>query len=257
MSVWVTLIGALAGAAGFFLAFYLLVFVVFGARARGAKPRFGVSGWAEPGTIALWFDWDPSVYDIQAYRFVVNVYNPFGVVKDYRFSVTSDPPQKKPFLQPVILPPVLRELLEGSDDRAIVTFTVRVVENAAMQKSFRLGKLRKLYRSKPSHPSHLAVLKAVEEDGPTVTSLDYDELMARKERIRKLEAAAKAKEAAAKKTAEAAAAKAAAKPAAAPGTPAGAVSAPPASANATPAKRGGQETPVVVGKAATTESGGR
>lgn len=265
MSVWVTLIGALAGAAGFFLAFYVVVFLIFGARARGATPKFGVSA-SEAGQLGLWFDWDPSVYDLQVYRFVVNIFNPFGEVKDYRFTITSDPPQKKPFLQPVILPPILRELLEGNSPDVIVTFTARAVENVALQKSFRLAKLRKLYRGKPSFPGHLAVLKAAAEDGPTVTSLDYDELVARKERIRKLEAAAKAKEAAAKKAAESAAAKApAAAPGAAPKPPAPAAPKPPpaapakpgteAKADARPAERGGPETPAPI-KSATTEGAG-
>ncbi|MCB0417486.1 MAG: hypothetical protein H6617_00410 [Bdellovibrionaceae bacterium] len=204
MSVLLTLFGAVVGTATVLVGFYALVLGVLSVRARAARPKFGVSGTGDNGQLAYWFSWDPAVYAIEAYRLTVNVLSPSAVKKEMRFTVTMDPPAKGPFWQPVILPDEFKEFLsDGSikSREALITVSLRTTDELCLHKTFYIGAFRKLLASKPTKVTGLNKLAPVDQDAPSVSSLDYSELVVRKDKLKNLIAQAKAK-AASKKPAE-------------------------------------------------------
>lgn len=206
MSVMLTFFGAIMGTAAVLFGFYALVIGVLGLRSRAARPKFGVSGTGDVGQLAYWFNWDPSVYAIEAYRFTVDILSPHSVKKEARFTITMDPVAKAPFWQPVILPDFFKEMVSnekvGSRD-ALVTVSLRTTDELCLHKSFYVGAFRKLLKSKPVKASSLTKLEPVAMDEPSVSSLDHSELVVRRDKLKTLIAQAKAKAASQKKAAEA------------------------------------------------------
>ncbi|MCB0403530.1 MAG: hypothetical protein KDD51_02010 [Bdellovibrionales bacterium] len=204
MSVLLTLFGAVVGTATVLFGFYALVLGVLSVRARAARPKFGIAATGDKGQFAFWFSWDPAVYAIEAYRMTVNVLSPSAVQKEMRFTVTMDPPAKAPFWQPVILPQGFREMLADDSIKsreALITVSLRTTDELCLHKTFYVGSFRKLLASKPGKAAGLSKLEPAEQDAPSVSSLDYSELVVRKDKLKNLIAQAKAK-AAAKKPAE-------------------------------------------------------
>ncbi|MEZ4750814.1 MAG: hypothetical protein R3B54_09385 [Bdellovibrionota bacterium] len=204
MSVLLTFFGAVVGTASVLFGFYALVLGILSLRAQAARPKFGISPTGDKGQFAYWFNWDPAVYAIEAYRMTFNVLAPNAVNKELRFTVTMDPPAKGPFWQPVILPEELQEMLSDSSIRsreALITVSLRTTDELCLHKTLYIGAFRKLLAGKPSKTSGLNKLAPAEQDAPSVSSLDYAELVVRKDKLKNLIAQAKAK-AASKKPAE-------------------------------------------------------
>jgi hypothetical protein len=226
MPVWLSLLGAVFGALGIFIALYGVLLVVTTKREPRAKIRIGISPGDRAGTLGFWASWNPEV-ETQFYRIRVTHWSPETKNKEGVFSVTFDPPPKGPFVQIVELPERFREVLEKESGlrRALFTMELKDTKNATTLKNFTLPKVQKVYKGKAlSMPPLPNKLKPVVEDVPTVSTLDWSELVDRKKRMKKLEDEAKAKAAAKVAAAAAAAAKAAAPPpaavAGAPGAPA-------------------------------------
>src|SRR5262249_6146365 len=148
----------------------------------------------------------------------------------------------------------------SSASNAIITVEFRTSDNlVAIAQNVWLAGARKIYKgAKSKMPAIATKLKPVAADLPAVSTLDYAELVARRQKLKELEAQAKAK-AAAQAAAKAAAA---AKPAtpATPGAPAATPAAPgattgapaPATATAKPAGTATAPATPAAAKPATT-----
>lgn len=217
MPVGLTLFGAIFATVGFFASIYGLVILVTEGRRAKAKPRLGLAPGAGPGTLSVWVDWDPSLFNMQIYRLRISHVSPESKEKEGTFTVTFDNPQTEPFIQPIELPKPFRELIEKEGvERSLWTFEFRTVEEMSLFLNCHLKKAKRIYQGlKTRLPRISQVLPIVPQDVATVFSLDFEELQARKKRMKDLEAAAKAKAAKAA-AAKPAAAPAATKPAAAP-----------------------------------------
>lgn len=217
MPVGLTLFGAIFATVGFFASIYGLVILVTEGRRAKAKPRLGLAPGAGPGTLSVWVDWDPSLFNMQIYRLRISHVSPESKEKEGTFTVTFDNPQTEPFIQPIELPNPFRELIEKEGvERSLWTFEFRTVEEMSLFLNCHLKKAKRIYQGlKTRLPRISQVLPIVPQDVATVFSLDFEELQARKKRMKDLEAAAKAKAAKAA-AAKPAAAPAATKPAAAP-----------------------------------------
>ncbi len=216
-----TFILSLMGTVALLGGFYLAVMTIFGLRTKVSRPRYGLVS-SQPGQVAFWMSWDPGVYVVEAYRITITVYHPTGLNKEFRASYTLYPPPKSSFLQPIILPAPLRNLIESKSvkgSEAVLTFAARTTDERCILKDYSLAKFRKVYSEKPTKVKGVQELPALAIDEPATSTLDYEELVAYKERIGGLIAAAKAKEAAQKKAKEAAAAAANQPPTSAGGAP--------------------------------------
>lgn len=195
MSTTLSLVLALLGTAAFLGGFYFFVATVFGIRGRRARPILEVLPGEMPGTIGVSVRWDPTVYAIQIWRIRFRFFSPSRAVKDAQFTVTFEGAQKTPFYVPIELPVVFRELVESNNrsNKAIIMVEARGVENFALAHDFRLPKFQKIYHGKAAISERLPKLAIAKEDTPSVTSLDFSELVLRRERLKALAAAAKAK----------------------------------------------------------------
>lgn len=217
MPVGLTLFGAIFATLGFFASIYGLVILVTEGRRAQAKPKLGLAPGAGPGTLSVWVSWDPSLFNMQIYRLRISHVSPECKDKEGTFTVTFENPQTEPFIQPIELPPSFRSLIEKeNNERSLWTFEFRTVNEMSLFLNCHLRKAKKIYQGlKTRMPRISQVLPVAPQDVATVFSLDFEELQARKKRMKDLEAAAKAKAAKA----------AAAKPAPAP-APAAAVASP-------------------------------
>jgi hypothetical protein len=208
MPVGLTLFGAIFATVGFFITIYGLVILVTEGRRAKAKPRLGLAPGVGPGTVSVWVNWDPSLFNLQIYRLRISHVSPELKSKEGTFTVTFANPQTQPFIQPVELPASFREIVESQTSvRSLVTFEFRTIDEMSLFVNCHARNLKKIYRGlKTRMPKITNILPVQAQDVATVFSLDFEELQARKKRMKDLEAAAKAKAAKA----------AAAKPAAAP-----------------------------------------
>ncbi len=196
MPMLLSLVLAILGTAGFLAATYFGVLFFFGARNRHARPAMQLLPGGVPGTLGVSVLWDPEVYAVQIWRIRFRFFSPARLVKDSQFTVTFESPMKSSFFVPIELPGLFKELVEGNNrqNRAVITVEARGVENFVMAKDFRLPRLQKIYHGAPkSFGPRVAVQALAKEDAAAVTSLDYSELVVRKDRLRSLAAAAKAK----------------------------------------------------------------
>lgn len=228
MSVGLTLIGAIFATVGFFATVYGLVILFTEGRRAKAKPRLGLAPGVGPGTLSVWVNWDPSLFNLKIYRLRISHVSPENKAKEGTFTVTFENPQTEPFIQPIEMPGAFREMLEReTSERSLFTFEFRTVDEMSLFLNCHLKKAKKIYQGlKTKRPQISHVLPLMAQDAATVFSLDFEELQARKKRMKDLEAAAKAK------AAKAAAAKPAPAPAAAPIKPAPAPAAPQAKVEA-------------------------
>lgn len=228
MSVGLTLIGAIFATVGFFATVYGLVILFTEGRRAKAKPRLGLAPGVGPGTLSVWVNWDPSLFNLKIYRLRISHVSPENKAKEGTFTVTFENPQTEPFIQPIEMPGAFREMLEReTSERSLFTFEFRTVDEMSLFLNCHLKKAKKIYQGlKTKRPQISHVLPLMTQDAATVFSLDFEELQARKKRMKNLEAAAKAK------AAKAAAAKPAPAPAAAPIKPAPAPAAPQAKVEA-------------------------
>lgn len=228
MSVGLTLIGAIFATVGFFATVYGLVILFTEGRRAKAKPRLGLAPGVGPGTLSVWVNWDPSLFNLKIYRLRISHVSPENKAKEGTFTVTFENPQTEPFIQPIEMPGAFREMLEReTSERSLFTFEFRTVDEMSLFLNCHLKKAKKIYQGlKTKRPQISHVLPLMAQDAATVFSLDFEELQARKKRMKNLEAAAKAK------AAKAAAAKPAPAPAAAPIKPAPAPAAPQAKVEA-------------------------
>ncbi|MFM8315726.1 MAG: hypothetical protein ACKOA8_15710 [Deltaproteobacteria bacterium] len=218
MPVGLTLIGAILAAVGFFASIYGAVILFTEGRRAKAKPRLGLASGVGPGTLSVWVDWDPSLFNLQIYRLRISHVSPENKAKEGTFTVTFENPQTEPFIQPIEMPGSFRDLLDReTQERSLFTFEFRTVDEMSIFLNCHLRKVKKVYQGlKTKMPRITHVLPVLSQDLATVFSLDFEELQARKKRMKDLEAAAKAKAA---KAAAAKPAPAPAKPAAAPASP--------------------------------------
>ena len=196
MPTSLSFLGALVATVGFFAGLYGVVLGIIEARRAKASPRLGIIPGEAQGTLAFWVWWDPGVFALAVYRLRVTIAAPDTKVRDTQFTVSWDPPQKGAFIQDVQLPENVRKLLDGPG-HGVMTVEFKTVEELSVMKDFKLSRVRKVLRGKKEkHPSIETRNPAVATDHPTVMTLDHPDWMARKKRIKELEAAAKAKAAA-------------------------------------------------------------
>ena len=211
MPVGLTLLGAILATIGFFITIYGFVILFTEGRRAKAKPRLGLAPGAGPGTLSVWVNWDPSLFNMQIYRLRISHVSPESKLKEGTFTVTFESPQTQPFIQPIEMPKSFREMLEREDnERSLLSFEFRTVDEMSLFLNCHLRKVKKIYQGfKTKMPKIAHVLPVLPQDVATVFSLDFEELQARKKRMKDLESAAKAKAAKA----------AAAKPVVAPAAP--------------------------------------
>lgn len=180
----------------FLFVIYGLLIVGFGARNRKAQPKLTLLPGGSPGTLGVSVIWNADVYSVQIWRIRFRFFSPARQVKDSQFTITFESPMKESFFVPVSLPKEFTELFEASNrvNRAILTVEARGVENFALAKDFRLPQVQKIYHgSAPSVGKGVSNLALAHADAPAVTSLDHSELVVRRDRLKALTAAAKAK----------------------------------------------------------------
>jgi len=200
MPTWLTLLGAIFGTAFFFAFFYGVIFSFIGLKQHKARPRLGACPGEKEGTLGFWTHWDVTTFAIQIYRIRVSHFSPLNKVKEGQLSVTFDPVQKAPFIQIIELPQEFRDLLnEPLVKESVITIEAHTTENLAILKNYSLSSLKTIYTGKTEKkmPVITTKLKTVPADLPTVSTLDYGELMARKKKLKDLADQAKAKAAAA------------------------------------------------------------
>ena len=232
MSLGLTFFLSLLATAGLFGGLYFLVLTLVEGRRTKAKPRFGLAKGAEPGTLAFWIQWDPTQFEVAVYRVRISHVSPENVEQEGMFSVSYEPPNKEPFIQDIQLPANFLKLVETATSATPTLFTVdfKTIEGLSMIKEMTAGTLKKFYDgTKGAIPKGLTNRLPVRAaDHPTVMTLEFQELVAYNQRVKKLEAAMKAK--------QAKAAAAPPKPAAAapPATPKPETGAPPAGSTTQP-----------------------
>jgi len=220
MPTWLTLFLAILGTVAFLGGLYAVVYLVIEGRRAQASPRFGISGGSSPGILNFWVTWEVKQFALEIYRIKLSHATPGGANQEGVMSISYDPPQTVPFVQPFELTQDFSDAIQSAGPRgSIVTFEFRTTENFSLWKNLYSGKMQKLLSgAKTKSPSIELVLPLAQADHVTVSTLEYREWVARKSRISKLEAAAKAKaeKAAAAKVAAASAAAAPAAEVAAP-----------------------------------------
>ncbi len=196
MPVWLSLFLAVVAVGGFFATAIVLVVLAFEGKKAGAKPSLHVCPGDKPGSLTLWSSWRPSVFNVQVYRIRMSFLAPDYQVKEGTYCYTFDPLAKNPFALTIELPAILKELIEvGARAKgAMITIDMRTVEEITIQKELTLRSLRKIYHGKGKPPpASLVKLPSAAPDPAPVMTLDYEELVVRRKKIRDLEAAAKAK----------------------------------------------------------------
>ena len=196
MPVWLSFLLALVAVGGFFVTAILLVVVVLEGKKAGAKPNLNIGPGDKSGSLTLWSTWRPSVFNVQIYRVRIHFLAPDYQVKEGTFTYTFDPVAKAPFAVTIELPAVMKELIEvGARAKgAMITIDLRTVDETTIWKELRLPALRKIYHGKgKTPPAHLAKLPAAGPDAPPTMTLDYEELVVRRKKLKDLDAAAKAK----------------------------------------------------------------
>ena len=195
MSVGLTLVGSILATFGFFATVYGVVLLLTEGRKVKAKPRLGLASGVGPGSLSVWVDWDPSLFAMQIYRLRISHVSPQRKSKEGTFTVTFDSPQTQPFIQPIEMPDSFRAMLDGNtNDRSLFTFEFRTVDEMSLFLNSNLRKVKKVYQGiKRTKVNINHVLPLSKQDPATIFSLDFEELQARKNRMKGLEVAAKAK----------------------------------------------------------------
>ncbi|MBI1862151.1 MAG: hypothetical protein HYR96_14650 [Deltaproteobacteria bacterium] len=196
MGTMLSLTLAVMASLGFLAGFYTLILAVFGARNRRARPTLHVTAGGMPGTIGVSVTWDTGVYAVQIWRIRLRFFSPARFVKDSQFTVTFDSAQKSSFFVPIELNNNFKDLIESNNqsNKAVISIEARGVENFVMAKDFRLPKIQKIYHSSLGKMgAAVTQLPVAKQDPPAVESLDYSELVVRRDRLKALAAAAKAK----------------------------------------------------------------
>ena len=227
MPVGLTLFGAIFATVGFFVTLYGAVLFLIEARKFKAKPRLGLAPGVGPGTLSVWVNWDPTLFNLQVYRLRDSHVSPENRSKEGTFTVTFENPQTEPFIQPIEMPAAFREMLDRKTfDRSMFTFEFRTVDEMSLFLDCHVKKVKKIYQGlKAKMPRVTRVQPLLAQDAAAVFSLDFEELQVRKKKMKELEAAAKAKAAKAEAAKPAPTKPAAAAPAPAP-APVAATSAP-------------------------------
>ena len=155
----------------------------------------GLASGVGPGSLSVWVDWDPSLFAMQIYRLRISHVSPQRKSKEGTFTVTFDSPQTQPFIQPIEMPDSFRAMLDGNtNDRSLFTFEFRTVDEMSLFLNSNLRKVKKVYQGiKRTKVNITHVLPLSKQDPATIFSLDFEELQARKNRMKGLEVAAKAK----------------------------------------------------------------
>ena len=246
MPVGLTLFGAIFATVGFFVTLYGAVLFLIEARKFKAKPRLGLAPGVGPGTLSVWVNWDPTLFNLQVYRLRVSHISPENKSKEGTFTVTFENPQTEPFIQPIEMPAAFREMLDRQTfDRSMFTFEFRTVDEMSLFLDCHVKKVKKIYQGlKTKMPRVTRVQPLLAQDAATVFSLDFEELQVRRKKMKELEAAAKAKAAKAE----------AAKPAPAKSAAAAAPAPAPAPVAATPTPVVTAPVPKVEDKPATAEA---
>ncbi len=195
MSVGLTLVGSILATFGFFATVYGVVLLLTEGRKVKAKPRLGLASGVGPGSLSVWVDWDTSLFAMQIYRLRISHVSPQRKSKEGTFTVTFDSPQTQPFIQPIEMPDSFRAMLDGNtNDRSLFTFEFRTVDEMSLFLNSNLRKVKKVYQGiKRTKVNITHVLPLSKQDPATIFSLDFEELQARKNRMKGLEVAAKAK----------------------------------------------------------------
>lgn len=214
MPLFLTFFLSLLAVVGFFGGLWFLIFSLVESKRFAARPRIGIAKGKSSQSLTLWANWNPAQFEVRVFRFKVSFAAPERVLKEGSFTLSYDPPQTAPFSQEVELPQEFLALIKDAPARdALISLEIRTVDKVGFAKQYWVGKLREIMRGEGSAkstqlPIGLAELAFTKVDPPNVMSLDYEEWVVRKKKLKDLEAAAKAK-----------AAKAPPKPAAAPATP--------------------------------------
>ncbi len=195
MSVGLTLVGSILATFGFFATVYGVVLLLTEGRKVKAKPRLGLASGVGPGSLSVWVDWDTSLFAMQIYRLRISHVSPERKSKEGTFTVTFDSPQTQPFIQPIEMPDSFIAMLDGNtNDRSLFTFEFRTVDEMSLFLNSNLRKVKKVYQGiKRTKVNITHVLPLSKQDPATIFSLDFEELQARKNRMKGLEVAAKAK----------------------------------------------------------------
>ncbi|MSP18605.1 MAG: hypothetical protein EXR74_03425 [Bdellovibrionales bacterium] len=195
MSVGLTLVGSILATVGFFSTVYGVVILLTEGRRVKAKPRLGLASGVGAGSLSVWVNWDPSLFAMQIYRLRISHVSPERKSKEGTFTVTFDSPQTQPFIQPIEMPDSFRAMLDGNtNDRSLFTFEFRTVDEMSLFLNYNLRKVKKFYKGiKRTNLNITHVLPLSKQDPATIFSLDFEELQARKNRMKGLEVAAKAK----------------------------------------------------------------
>ncbi len=193
MPVWVTFLLSLIATAGFFGFLYALICFVVASRRRGAMPRLGIQTGESETSLNVWAKWNAGICAIGVYRFRFSYASPTELSKEGQFSITFDPPQKGPFVQPCQLPEELLAMLR-SGAKGILTVELKTVERFCIMANYTFEKIRSAQKGNmKAAPPISNILKTVALDPPAVSSLEWTELQERKKKVKDLEAQAKAK----------------------------------------------------------------
>ena len=236
MSVTLSLILSLLAAGGLFFTVYAAITAFVGGKRVKAQPRMGLAPGDIRGSLNVWVNWEPSQFNVQVYRILFKFASPYSLQKEGIFTVTFDEPQSAPFIQVVKVPDRFVDLIQNAKEKFLLTVEFKTVEELTMAKTFTSKKLKEIYKGTGDQANIDRKLSLVEEDKPSVLSLDYSELQVRRKKLQTLAAQAQAKA----KAKTAAPAAAAPKPAPSPETAA----APPAANPAVPKPSGPVETAV-------------
>ena len=195
MPVWLSFMMALFGTAAFFGGLYGALTLLVSARRRKASPTIGVASGEAPNTLRLWAQWNAEAYAIEFYRIRVSHFSPVRRVKEGNFSITMDPPQKTSFVQPFELNEEFVDLLsEGDSFDSIITVELKTTDQRALSTTFRAPRLRKILAGGVKLPQIANVLKSASPDAAVVSTLDYAELVERKQKLKSLSDQAREKE---------------------------------------------------------------
>lgn len=200
MPVWLSLGIAAFATAGMFFTLYLAVVGVVEARRAKAAPRVGICPGEGEGQLGFYVKWDPKMFNLAFFRIKMSHYSPENKIKEGAFSLSYDPPQKESFLQIAELPSEFKDLLaEGqAGKKAIFTVDFRTTDGFVVAKNILLSDLKKIYFKQKGKAPALNKLELAKPDLPDVSTLDYDEWVERKGKLKRLMDEAKAKAAKAK-----------------------------------------------------------
>jgi len=215
MPVWLTLFGGIVATVAFLGGLFGLVVLLIHGKATKGRPHFGLFSTGGNGTLGAFVTWDPGTFAVEMYRFRFTFVAPEWVEKESTFTYSFENAKKESFSQILQLPPNLIQLLADPKAKALVSVEARSTEEYSLSKDMTLKSFRKLYQSQKADLKKLPPVPEVAQaiDAPPVMSLDYSELVARKKKLKVLEAEA-AKKAAKKPAAATAAATPAAETAA-------------------------------------------